>query len=43
MPYSVFVEVAAAIRRRTGSEELAHEIDEKISNDLEISRRFPNY
>jgi hypothetical protein len=26
MPYSVFVEVAAAIRRRTGSEELAHEI-----------------
>ena len=27
MPYSVFVEVVAAIRRRTGSEELANEIN----------------
>ena len=26
MPYSVFVEVVAAIRRRTGSEELANEV-----------------
>jgi len=35
MPYSVFVEVVAAIRRRTGSEELANEVKEerlKIEN-----------
>jgi predicted nucleic acid-binding protein len=30
MPYSVFVEVVAAIRRRTGSEELANEIKEAL-------------
>lgn len=30
MPYSVFVEVAAAIRRRTGSEELAHEVKSEL-------------
>jgi len=35
MPYSVFVKVVAAIRRRTGSEELANEVKEerlKIEN-----------
>jgi len=30
MPYSVFVEVVAAIRRRTGSEELANEVNEEL-------------
>ena len=30
MPYSVLVEVVAAIRRRTGSEELAHEIKSEL-------------
>lgn len=30
MPYSVFVEVAAAIRRRTGSEELAQEVKSEL-------------
>ncbi|HEY5523333.1 MAG TPA: type II toxin-antitoxin system VapC family toxin [Desulfuromonadaceae bacterium] len=30
MPYSVFVEVIAAIRRRTGSEELANEVKEEL-------------
>jgi predicted nucleic acid-binding protein len=30
MPYSVFVEVVAAIRRRTGSEDLATEVKEEL-------------
>jgi len=30
MPYSVFVEVVAAIRRRTGSEELVNEVKEEL-------------
>jgi len=30
MPYSVFVEVAAAIRRRTGSKELANNVKEEL-------------
>ena len=30
MPYSVFVEVAAAIRRRTSSEELAHKVKSEL-------------
>ena len=30
IPYSVFVEVVAAVRRRTGSEELAYEIKEEL-------------
>jgi predicted nucleic acid-binding protein len=30
MPYSVFVEVVAAVRRRTGSEELAQEVKEEL-------------
>ena len=30
IPYSVFVEVVAAIRRRTGSEELASEVKEEL-------------
>mgnify|MGYP001279696355 CR=1 FL=1 len=30
MPYSVFVEVVAAIRRRTGSEELAHDVKAEL-------------
>ena len=30
MPYSVFVKVVAAIRRRTGSEELATEVKEEL-------------
>jgi predicted nucleic acid-binding protein len=30
MPHSVFVEVVAAIRRRTGSEELATEVKEEL-------------
>jgi predicted nucleic acid-binding protein len=30
MPYSVFVEVVAAIRRRTGSRELATEVKEEL-------------
>jgi predicted nucleic acid-binding protein len=30
MPYSVFVEVAAAIRRRTNSEELAHKVKSEL-------------
>ena len=33
MPYSVFVEVVAAVRRRTGSEELAHEVKSEIVRD----------
>jgi predicted nucleic acid-binding protein len=32
MPYSVFVEVVAAIRRRTGSEELAFEVKNELVN-----------
>jgi predicted nucleic acid-binding protein len=30
MPYSVFVEVVAAVRRRTGSEELAREVGKQL-------------
>ena len=30
MPYSVFVEVVAAVRRRTGSEELAIDVKEEL-------------
>jgi predicted nucleic acid-binding protein len=30
MPYSVFVEVVAAVRRRTGSEELAREVGKRL-------------
>jgi predicted nucleic acid-binding protein len=30
MPYSVFVEVVAAVRRRTGSQELANEVKEEL-------------
>jgi len=30
IPYSVFVEVAAAIRRRTGSEEIAREVAKQL-------------
>lgn len=32
MPYSVFVEVVAAIRRRTGSEKLAIEVKNELTN-----------
>ncbi|MFH1097682.1 MAG: type II toxin-antitoxin system VapC family toxin [Candidatus Desantisbacteria bacterium] len=32
MPYSIFVEVVAAIRRRTGSEELALEVKNELAN-----------
>ena len=32
MPYTVFVEVVAAIRRRTGSEKLAREVKLKLLN-----------
>ena len=34
MPYSVFVEVVAAIRRRTGSEELANEVEVEVKEEL---------
>lgn len=37
MPYSVFVEVVAAIRRRTGSEELAHEVRAELLGIENIS------
>jgi predicted nucleic acid-binding protein len=37
IPYSVFVEVVAAVRRRTGSEELAHEVGKQL---LEIEAVF---
>lgn len=30
MPYSVFVEVVAAVRRRTGSQELANDVKEEL-------------
>ncbi len=36
MPYSVFVEVVAAIRRRTGSEELALEVKNELANIANI-------
>jgi len=37
IPYSVFVEVVAAVRRRTGSEELAREVAKQL---LEIETIF---
>jgi predicted nucleic acid-binding protein len=37
MPYSVFVEVTAAIRRRTGSEELAHEVKSELLDIENVS------
>ena len=37
IPYSVFVEVVAAVRRRTGSEELAREVGKEL---LEIETLF---
>jgi predicted nucleic acid-binding protein len=37
MPYSVFVEVVAAVRRRTGSEKLAREVKLKLLNIETIS------
>jgi predicted nucleic acid-binding protein len=37
IPYSVFVEVVAAVRRRTGSEELAREVGKQL---LEIEAFF---
>jgi predicted nucleic acid-binding protein len=37
LPYSVFVEVVAAVRRRTGSEELAREVGKQL---LEIEAVF---
>lgn len=37
MPYSVFVEVVAAIRRRTGSEDLAFEVKKELLNIDTIS------
>jgi len=37
MPYSVFVEVVAAIRRRTASEKLAREVKLKLLNIETIS------
>ena len=37
MPYSVLVEVAAAIRRRTGSEDLAYEVRKAILEIENIS------
>ena len=37
MPYSVFVEVVAAVRRRTGSEKLAREVKLKLRNIETIS------
>jgi predicted nucleic acid-binding protein len=37
MPYSVFVEVAAAIRRRTGSEELAREVKSEMLDIENVS------
>jgi len=37
IPYSVFVEVVAAVRRRTGSEELAREVGKQL---LEIEAVF---
>jgi predicted nucleic acid-binding protein len=37
IPYSVFVEVVAAVRRRTGSEELAREVAKQL---LEIKSIF---
>jgi len=37
MPYSVLVEVVAAIRRRTGSELLAHEVQKSLENISALS------
>ena len=37
IPYSVFVEVVAAVRRRTGSEELARDVGKEL---LEIETLF---
>jgi predicted nucleic acid-binding protein len=37
IPYSVFVEVVAAVRRRTGSEELAREVGKEL---MEIETLF---
>ncbi len=37
MPYSVFVEVVAAIRRRTGSEELARDVKQTLLNIDNVS------
>ena len=37
MPYSVFVEVVTAVRRRTGSEKLAREVKLKLLNIETIS------
>lgn len=37
MPYSVFVEVVAAIRRRTDSEELAYEVKKELLNIENVS------
>jgi predicted nucleic acid-binding protein len=37
MPYSVFVEVVAAVKRRTGSQELALEIKRELANIETIS------
>ena len=37
MPYSVFVEVVAAIRRRTGSQDLAYEVKKTLLNIENLS------
>ena len=37
MPYSVFVEVVAAVRRRTGSEKLAREVKHQLLNIETVS------
>ncbi len=37
LPYSVLVEVTAAIRRRTGSEELALQVKEELMNIKAVS------
>jgi predicted nucleic acid-binding protein len=37
MPYSVFVEVVAAVRRRTSSQELATEVKEELLNIENVS------
>ena len=37
MPYSVFVEVVAAIKRRTGSEDLANDIKKELQNIENVS------
>ena len=43
MPYSVFVEVVAAIRRRTGSEELANEVKEELLKIENVSFVIKEY